>query len=97
MVEAFGVNPRSIRQGDFAQLSIDVFGIPIGVLPLVTLALAIGLFLSLQIVLPPNRDRPHRPRDGRQQRGGSADGRATLLGLQHRDGPVVCAWPASPD
>lgn len=51
MVEAFGVNPRSIRQGDFAQLSIDVLGIPIGVLPLVTLALAIGLFLSLQIIL----------------------------------------------
>ncbi len=51
MVAAFGVNPRSIRQGDFAQLSIDVLGIPIGVLPLVTLALAIGLFLSLQIIL----------------------------------------------
>ena len=51
MVEAFGVNPRSIRQGDFAQLSIDVLGIPIGVLPLVTLALAIGLFLALQFIL----------------------------------------------
>jgi branched-chain amino acid transport system permease protein len=51
MVEAFGVNPRSIRQGDFAQLSIDVFGIPIGVLPLVTLAIAIVLFLALQFVL----------------------------------------------
>ena len=51
MVEAFGVNPRSIRQGDFAQLSIDVLGIPIGVLPLVTLVIAIGLFLSLQIIL----------------------------------------------
>jgi branched-chain amino acid transport system permease protein len=51
MVEAFGVNPRSIRQGDFAQLSIDVFGIPIGVLPLVTLALAVVLFLVLQFLL----------------------------------------------
>jgi branched-chain amino acid transport system permease protein len=51
MVEAFGVNPRSIRQGDFAQLSIDVFGISIGVLPLVTLALAVVLFLVLQFVL----------------------------------------------
>ena len=51
MVEAFGVNPRSIRQGDFAQLSIDLFGIPIGVLPLVTLALAVVLFLVLQFVL----------------------------------------------
>jgi branched-chain amino acid transport system permease protein len=51
MVEAFGVNPRSIRQGDFAQLSIDLFGIPIGVLPLVTLALAVVLFLALQLLL----------------------------------------------
>jgi len=51
MVEAFGVNPRSIRQGDFAQLSVDVFGIPIGVLPLVTLALAVVLFLVLQFLL----------------------------------------------
>jgi branched-chain amino acid transport system permease protein len=51
MVEAFGVNPRSIRQGDFAQLSIDLFGIPVGALPLVTLALAIVLFLVLQFVL----------------------------------------------
>jgi branched-chain amino acid transport system permease protein len=51
MVEAFGVNPRSVRQGDFAQLSIDVFGIPIGVLPLVTLALAVALFVALQLVL----------------------------------------------
>ena len=51
MVETFGVNPRSIRQGDFAQLSIDVFGIPVGVLPLVTLALAVVLFMVLQFVL----------------------------------------------
>ena len=51
MVEAFGVNPRSIRRGDFAQLSVDVFGIPIGVLPLVTLALAVVLFLVLQFLL----------------------------------------------
>ncbi len=51
MVEAFGVNPRSIRQGDFAQQSIDVFGIPIGVLPVVTLALAVVLFVALQVVL----------------------------------------------
>jgi branched-chain amino acid transport system permease protein len=51
MVEAFGVNPRSIHQGDFAQRSIDVFGISIGVLPLLTLALAITLFLALQFVL----------------------------------------------
>ena len=51
MIEGFGVNPRTIRQGDFGQLSIGVFGIHIGVLPLVTLALAIVLFIALQLVL----------------------------------------------
>jgi branched-chain amino acid transport system permease protein len=51
MIEGFGVNPRSIHQGDFGQLSIDVFGVQIGVLPLVTLALAVVLFIALQLVL----------------------------------------------
>src|ERR1700691_4810183 len=51
MVETFGVSPRRIGQGDFAQLSIDLFGISIGVLPVVTLTLAIALFLALQFVL----------------------------------------------
>jgi branched-chain amino acid transport system permease protein len=51
MIEGFGVNPRTIRQGNFGQLSIDIFGIQIGVLPLVTLALAVALFLALQFVL----------------------------------------------
>ena len=45
MIEGFGVNPRHIRQGDFGQLSIDVFGIPVGVLPVVTLMLAVTLFV----------------------------------------------------
>jgi|SRR5580658_2667911 branched-chain amino acid transport system permease protein len=51
MIEGFGVNPRTIRQGDFGRLSVDVFGIHIGVLPLATLALAIVLFIALQLVL----------------------------------------------
>jgi len=51
MIEGFGVNPRHIRAGDFGQLSIDVFGVPVGVLPLVTLALAVGLFVFLQVLL----------------------------------------------
>jgi branched-chain amino acid transport system permease protein len=51
MIEGFGVNPRSVHQGDFGQLSIDVFGVQIGVLPLVTLALAVVLFIALQLVL----------------------------------------------
>src|SRR5271165_5058876 len=55
MIEGFGVNPRHIRAGDFGQLSIDVFGVPVGVLPLVTLALAIALFVILQLVLRQTR------------------------------------------
>jgi branched-chain amino acid transport system permease protein len=51
MVEILGVSPRTIHQGDFGRLSIDVFGIPIGVLPVVTLTLAVALFLVLQFVL----------------------------------------------
>jgi branched-chain amino acid transport system permease protein len=51
MVEAFGVSPRRIGQGDFGRLSVDVFGVSIGVLPVVTLALSIALFLALQFVL----------------------------------------------
>ena len=51
MVEAFGVDPRSIRPGGFAQDSVDLFGLAVGVLPLVTLALAIVLFLALQILI----------------------------------------------
>src|SRR5271156_6656351 len=39
------------HQGNFGQLSIDVFGIPVGVLPLVTLVLAVVLFIALQFVL----------------------------------------------
>jgi branched-chain amino acid transport system permease protein len=51
MIEGFGVNPRHIRQGDFGQLSVDVFGVPVGVLQLVTLALAVALFVVLQLLL----------------------------------------------
>jgi branched-chain amino acid transport system permease protein len=51
MIESFGVSPRTIHQGNFGQLSIDVFGTPVGVLPLVTLILAIILFIALQFVL----------------------------------------------
>ncbi len=51
MIEELGVSPRTIHQGDFGRLSIDLFGIHIGLLPLVTIALAIFLFVILQVVL----------------------------------------------
>jgi branched-chain amino acid transport system permease protein len=51
MTEAFGVNPRALPQGTFGQLSIEFFGIRVGVLPLVTLGISIALFVALQLVL----------------------------------------------
>src|ERR1700733_3925115 len=51
MIESFGVSPRTINQGNFGQLSIDVLGTPVGVLPVVTLTLAVVLFVALQFVL----------------------------------------------
>lgn len=51
MVETFGVDPRSIRQGGFAQQSVDVFGLAIGALPLATLAIALALFVGLQFLI----------------------------------------------
>jgi branched-chain amino acid transport system permease protein len=51
MVEILGVSPRVISQGNFGQLSIDLFRISIGVLPIVTLGLAVALFLLLQFIL----------------------------------------------
>lgn len=51
MVELFGVSPRTIRQGEFAQSSIDLFGFHIGLLPLVTFLIAVSLFVLLQFLL----------------------------------------------
>jgi branched-chain amino acid transport system permease protein len=48
---ALPASARHIRQGDFGQLSIDVLGIPVGVLPVVTLMLAVALFVILQLLL----------------------------------------------
>ena len=51
MAELFGVSPRTIRQGGFAQMSLDVFGFHLGVLPLTTLGISVFLFVMLQFLL----------------------------------------------
>jgi branched-chain amino acid transport system permease protein len=51
MVESFGADVRSLHAGGFGQSRIDVFGVSMGVLPLVTLALAILFFVGLQLLI----------------------------------------------
>ncbi len=51
MVEVFGADVRSIQVGELSRSSLDVFGLSIGVMPLLTLVLAVVLFLLLQWVL----------------------------------------------
>ena len=51
MVETFGADPRSIQIEGLSQASLQLFGISIGILPLMTLIVAVGLFVALQLVL----------------------------------------------
>lgn len=51
MVEIFGADVRSIQVGRLSRASLDVFGLSIGVMPILTLVLAVVLFLLLQWVL----------------------------------------------
>jgi branched-chain amino acid transport system permease protein len=55
MVEVFGADVRSIQVGELSRSSLDVFGLSIGVMPLLTLVLAVVLFLLLQWVLKRTR------------------------------------------
>lgn len=51
MVELFGADVRSVQLGELSRASLEVFGLNIGIMPLLTLLLAIVLFLSLQWIL----------------------------------------------
>jgi branched-chain amino acid transport system permease protein len=51
MVELFGVDPRILRSGDLGRIGIEVFGLSVGVLPLITLLIAVVLFAASQYVL----------------------------------------------
>jgi branched-chain amino acid transport system permease protein len=48
MVEIFGVDVRSIQVGALSRESVPIFDMNIGLLPILTLALSIVLFLALQ-------------------------------------------------
>jgi branched-chain amino acid transport system permease protein len=48
MVEIFGANVRSLQVGNLARANFQAFGIHIGLLPGLTLLLAVVLFLGLQ-------------------------------------------------
>jgi branched-chain amino acid transport system permease protein len=76
MFEAFGTNVRSLTAGGLARLSIQIGSLSIGVLPLITLGLAILFFIALQLVIS-------RTRFGRAVRA-TADNRdvARLMGVQ---------------
>jgi len=51
MVEVFGTNPRALDGGAFTRAGIDVFGLRIGLYPVVVLALAAAMFFALQWLL----------------------------------------------
>jgi branched-chain amino acid transport system permease protein len=51
MAEVFGADVRSLQVGELSRSSLNVFGLSIGVMPLLTLVLAVLLFLLMQWVL----------------------------------------------
>jgi branched-chain amino acid transport system permease protein len=51
MAEIFGADVRSLQVGELSRSSLNVFGLSIGVMPLLTLVLAVLLFLLMQWVL----------------------------------------------
>ena len=62
MIEEFGVSPRSIHQGDFGRLSVDLFGIHIGLLPLVNFCAGNRPVCRVATHLAPDRNWSDRPR-----------------------------------
>lgn len=55
MVELFGADPRSLDVGGLKLWGISVFGISVGVLPLVIAATSVSLFVLLEVVLRTTR------------------------------------------
>jgi len=51
MVEVFGADVRSLQLGELSRASLNLFGLSIGVMPLLTLVAAVLLFLLLQWAL----------------------------------------------
>jgi branched-chain amino acid transport system permease protein len=55
MVEVLGVDPRILASGELGRAGIQIFGVSIGVLPLLTLAISAALFTAAQFVLSRTR------------------------------------------
>jgi branched-chain amino acid transport system permease protein len=55
MVEVYGADLRHLQAGRLAQASTGVGGLHVGVLPILILALSIGLFTALQLLLTRTR------------------------------------------
>ena len=51
MVELLGVDPRILASGQLGRAGVKIFGLSVGVLPLITLAIAVALFAASQYVL----------------------------------------------
>ena len=51
MVELLGVDPRILASGRLGRAGVQIFGLSVGVLPLITLAIAVALFAASQYVL----------------------------------------------
>ncbi|TWB88422.1 branched-chain amino acid transport system permease protein [Bradyrhizobium macuxiense] len=51
MVEIFGADVRSLQVGELSRASLEIAGLNIGIMPLLTLVLAALLFMALQLVL----------------------------------------------
>jgi branched-chain amino acid transport system permease protein len=51
MVELLGVDPRILASGELGRAGLQIFGLSVGVLPLITLVIAVALFAAAQYVL----------------------------------------------
>ncbi|WP_338699076.1 MULTISPECIES: branched-chain amino acid ABC transporter permease [unclassified Bradyrhizobium] len=51
MVEVFGADVRSLQVGELSRASLEIAGLNIGIMPLLTLVLAALLFMTLQLIL----------------------------------------------
>ena len=55
MLEGYGADPRTLTAGTLAHASVQILGLSIGILPLLTLGLSTVLFVALQLILTRTR------------------------------------------
>jgi len=55
MLEGYGADPRTLTAGTLAHASVQIFGLSIGILPLLMLGLSTLLFVALQLILTHTR------------------------------------------